>query len=145
MRSHSGDRVHWFRAEAELYRWLEQLELKHADFERSIQAFGKTEEMWTAVARTERDRGRLGHAAFAGRQAKIYNGLRGGAEVVYWRCGVKGLIDEKSSGKPLWKRAESFREAELKRLPQMVRTNCAIVRDLVDQDRTGFADTVGWT
>jgi hypothetical protein len=103
-----------------MYRWLEELELKHADFERCILAFGKTAESWVEVARTERDDGRQGHAAFAERQAKVYNGLREEAENVYRRCGVKGLREDNASGEPLWKRAAIWRAAGLKGLTQMV-------------------------
>jgi hypothetical protein len=34
-----GDRVQWFRGEAEMQRWLEELEIKLADFLRCIRSF----------------------------------------------------------------------------------------------------------
>jgi len=41
-----GDRVHWFRSEAEVYRWLEQVELKHCEFERTIKSLDFTAQTW---------------------------------------------------------------------------------------------------
>ena len=36
-----ADQVQWFRAEAEMQRWLEEVEIKLADFLRSIRSFQK--------------------------------------------------------------------------------------------------------
>jgi hypothetical protein len=105
-----------------MYRWLEQLELKHVDFERSIQAFGKKVESWTELAIVEREQGRPGHAAYAVRQANVYKGLREEAECVYHRCASKVLVEGYGSGKPVWQRAMDFREGELQRLIQLVST-----------------------
>jgi len=34
-----GDRVQWFRGEAEMQRWLEEMEIKLADFLQCIRSF----------------------------------------------------------------------------------------------------------
>ncbi|KAK7033985.1 hypothetical protein VNI00_012612, partial [Paramarasmius palmivorus] len=45
-----GDRVQWMCAEAEMYRWMEQLKIKHVEFERTIAHFKKMEEVWVLMA-----------------------------------------------------------------------------------------------
>lgn len=40
-----SDRVQWFRAEAELFRWLEQFERKHFEFQRLLRTF-RVYSMW---------------------------------------------------------------------------------------------------
>lgn len=48
--SPAGDRVQWFRAEAEMYRRLEQLEIEHADFERTLRHFQIMMTVWNHLA-----------------------------------------------------------------------------------------------
>ncbi|KAF9030929.1 hypothetical protein BJ165DRAFT_1358497 [Panaeolus papilionaceus] len=45
-----GDRVHWFRAEAEMERWREQWELKLAEFIRCIAHFQRMADAWSNLA-----------------------------------------------------------------------------------------------
>ncbi|KAJ3967682.1 hypothetical protein EV361DRAFT_1007290 [Lentinula raphanica] len=41
-----SDSVQWFRAEADMERWQEQLEIKHAEFLRLIASFTKYRDAW---------------------------------------------------------------------------------------------------
>ena len=43
-------RVQWFRAEAEMYRWLELYERKHAEFLRIIERYRRDSEVWMGLA-----------------------------------------------------------------------------------------------
>ncbi|KAK7026078.1 hypothetical protein VNI00_015724 [Paramarasmius palmivorus] len=67
-----GDRIQWMRAEAEMYRWMEQFEIKHAEFERTIAHFKKMEEVWISMA----TRGTTsGHSAHAFHQGVVFRNL----------------------------------------------------------------------
>ncbi|KAL0562586.1 hypothetical protein V5O48_019499, partial [Marasmius crinis-equi] len=46
----TGDRISWTRQQAEVFRWMEEFEKKHAEFHRTIRYFGKMEEAWTTIA-----------------------------------------------------------------------------------------------
>ncbi|TFK32655.1 hypothetical protein BDQ12DRAFT_728501 [Crucibulum laeve] len=64
-----GDCVQWFCAEAEMQRWLEEWEIKQADFMRCIQSFSKMHEVWTELAaRNSND----GHITYAKWKAVMY-------------------------------------------------------------------------
>ncbi|KAJ7328259.1 hypothetical protein DFH08DRAFT_709773 [Mycena albidolilacea] len=80
-----SDRVQWFRAEAEMYRWLEQYKRKHAEVMRVIARFRRDSEVW--VARADREEtvngGVNGAATFARMQAAMYQRLEHNAEVVF--------------------------------------------------------------
>lgn len=66
------DQVRWFRAEAEMLRWLEEFELKHVEFTRAIANFKTMENAWQTLADGEIDGGR---SAFSRRQANMYRVL----------------------------------------------------------------------
>ncbi|KAJ6548319.1 hypothetical protein B0H10DRAFT_2243058 [Mycena sp. CBHHK59/15] len=68
-----GDRVQWFRAEAEMYRWLEQYERKHAEMMRVIERFRRDNVVWEGLADRveEQNGGRNGAVNFARMQAAI--------------------------------------------------------------------------
>ncbi|KAJ7798247.1 hypothetical protein B0H14DRAFT_3492721 [Mycena olivaceomarginata] len=78
-----SDRVQWFRAEAEMYRWLEAYERKHAELFRVIARFRRDSEVWTGRAdRDEMENGGLtARRAFARMQAAMYQRLQHNAEV----------------------------------------------------------------
>ncbi|KAF7363103.1 CxC2 domain-containing protein [Mycena venus] len=79
-----GDHVQWFRAEAEMYRWLEQYERKHAELMRVIERFRRDSAVWAGLAgREERNRGPNGAAAFARMQAAMYSRLEHNARVIF--------------------------------------------------------------
>ncbi|KAJ7889990.1 hypothetical protein B0H13DRAFT_1887753 [Mycena leptocephala] len=66
-----GDRIQWFRAEAEMERWREQVEIILADWRTSIRSFVRSAEVWMELASTQ-DTADIGHIAYAKRQAHIY-------------------------------------------------------------------------
>ncbi|TFK35116.1 hypothetical protein BDQ12DRAFT_726248 [Crucibulum laeve] len=64
-----GDRVQWFRAEAEMQRWLEEWEIKQADFMRCIRSFSKMHEVWTELATRNSN---VGHITYAKQKVVMY-------------------------------------------------------------------------
>ncbi|KAJ6632072.1 hypothetical protein B0H10DRAFT_1937780 [Mycena sp. CBHHK59/15] len=80
-----SDRVQRFRAEAEMYRWLEQYERKHTEGFGVIERFRCDSEVWkTLVDRKEaQNRGINGAATFAQMQATMYSRLEHNAKVVF--------------------------------------------------------------
>jgi hypothetical protein len=67
------DRVQWFRAHAETMRWLEEFELKHVEFMRCIKSFETMRAIWGTISKRH---DKPGYAAFAQRQADMYEDLR---------------------------------------------------------------------
>ncbi|KAJ3508685.1 hypothetical protein NMY22_g16536 [Coprinellus aureogranulatus] len=68
-----GDRVHWFRAEAEMERWREQWEIKLAEFLRCIKAFDTMANTWSSLAELSPSRSR---EIYARKQSAVYQQLR---------------------------------------------------------------------
>lgn len=69
-----GNRVQWFRAEADMFRWLEQLEMKMVDFARCHTTFHRMAEVWETLA-TEKQ-SLVGFSGFAHRQSSLFKGLK---------------------------------------------------------------------
>ncbi|KAJ6543190.1 hypothetical protein B0H10DRAFT_2135610 [Mycena sp. CBHHK59/15] len=80
-----SDRVQWFRAEAEMYRWLEQYERKHAEFYRVIERFRRESVVWAGLANREevRNGGINGAVTFARMQAAMHKRLEHNARVTF--------------------------------------------------------------
>ncbi|KAJ7124679.1 hypothetical protein C8R43DRAFT_1076045 [Mycena crocata] len=80
-----SDRVQWFRAEAEMYRWLEQYERKHAELMRVITRFERDKVVWNGRADREESRigGANGTVTFARMQAAMYKRLEHNARVIF--------------------------------------------------------------
>ncbi|KAJ7506195.1 hypothetical protein B0H11DRAFT_1707377 [Mycena galericulata] len=80
-----SDRVQWFRAEAEMYRWLEQYERKHAELMRVIERYRRDGVVWTGLAdREEQQKGGVnGASTFARMQAAMYHRLEHNAKVIF--------------------------------------------------------------
>ncbi|KAJ7164225.1 hypothetical protein C8R46DRAFT_1220734 [Mycena filopes] len=80
-----SDRVQWFRAEAEMYRWLEQYERKHAKFMRIIARYERDAAVWAGLAAVEEERnqGVNGAATFARMQAAMHRRLEHNARVAF--------------------------------------------------------------
>ncbi|KAJ7201540.1 hypothetical protein GGX14DRAFT_571191 [Mycena pura] len=78
-----SDRVQWFRAEAEMYRWLEAYERKHAELWRVMTRFRRDSVVWTGRAdRDEVEKGGMtGAGAYARMQAAMWRRLQHNAEV----------------------------------------------------------------
>ncbi|KAJ7727981.1 hypothetical protein DFH07DRAFT_782310 [Mycena maculata] len=69
--------IQWFCAEAEMYRWLEQYERKHAELMRVIERFRHYGEVWMRLADCEEERNSWPNhvATFARMQTAMYNQL----------------------------------------------------------------------
>ncbi|KAF8206122.1 hypothetical protein K438DRAFT_1756241 [Mycena galopus ATCC 62051] len=80
-----SDRVQWFRAEAEIYRWLEQYERKHAELMRVIERYRCDSEVWTQLAKRDEERGGdfKGAVAFACMQGAMYKRLQHNATKIF--------------------------------------------------------------
>ncbi|KAJ7144583.1 hypothetical protein C8R44DRAFT_865490 [Mycena epipterygia] len=80
-----SDRVQWFQAEAEMYRWLEHYERKHAEIFRVIERFRHDKVVWTGLAdREEAQNGGLNGAVTFGRmQAAMHKRLEHNAGVIF--------------------------------------------------------------
>ncbi|KAL0564850.1 hypothetical protein V5O48_017186 [Marasmius crinis-equi] len=50
-----GDRISWSRQQAEVYRWMEEFEKKHAEFHRMIRYFRRMQKAWTTIAENPED------------------------------------------------------------------------------------------
>ncbi|KAJ7096194.1 hypothetical protein C8R44DRAFT_950895 [Mycena epipterygia] len=80
-----SDRMQWFCAEAEMYRWLEAYERKHAELFRVIARYRCDSAVWAGQADREemRSGGVNGASAFARMQAAMYERLEHNAEVIF--------------------------------------------------------------
>ncbi|KAJ7202505.1 hypothetical protein GGX14DRAFT_352357 [Mycena pura] len=79
-----SDRVQWFRAEAEMYRWLELYERKHAELIRTITRYRRDSEVWAGLAdREEGIVGVNGSTTFARMQAAMYKRLEHNAKLTF--------------------------------------------------------------
>ncbi|KAJ6617650.1 hypothetical protein B0H10DRAFT_2218378 [Mycena sp. CBHHK59/15] len=84
-----SDRVQWFRAEAEMYRWLEQYERKHAELMRVITRFQCNSVVWEGRANCEeQSNGGVvnGMATFARMQAAMHKRLEHNTRVIFKRA-----------------------------------------------------------
>ncbi|KAJ7019172.1 hypothetical protein C8F04DRAFT_1052088 [Mycena alexandri] len=79
-----SDQVQWFRAEAEMYRWLEQYERKHAELFRVIERYRRDSVVWAGLAdREEVNRGINGTVTFARMQAAMYRRLEHNTKFIF--------------------------------------------------------------
>ncbi|KAJ6448015.1 hypothetical protein C8R45DRAFT_850549 [Mycena sanguinolenta] len=79
-----SDRVQWFRAEAEMYRWREQWERKHAEIMRVRARFLRDAEVWMKLAdHLETYKQRMGAVTYAREQAAMYRRLAHNAEITF--------------------------------------------------------------
>ncbi|KAJ7061920.1 hypothetical protein C8F01DRAFT_1082533 [Mycena amicta] len=102
-----SDRVQWFRAEAEMYRWLEQYERKHAELMRIIERFRRDGTVWAGLAdREKQTNGTNGTVVFARMQASMYRKLEHNARCIFKDANLGAHHD--------WVRAGSFDELVVK-------------------------------
>lgn len=66
-----GDRVQWFRAEAEMQRWQEQKEQKLVELLRTIRSFVKMQLVWSQLGDLH-SLNQPGHTAYARQKASMY-------------------------------------------------------------------------
>ncbi|KAJ3757151.1 hypothetical protein EV360DRAFT_84276 [Lentinula raphanica] len=106
-----NDSVQWFRAEADMERWQEQLEIKHAEFLRLIASFKKHRDAWELLATQYSSRLTPGHTAYAKEHQDMFDSLRVDAEEKYRHCAIPFLrsrAPDQSLGDRiiLWRREE---------------------------------------
>ncbi|KAJ7027260.1 hypothetical protein C8F04DRAFT_1189696 [Mycena alexandri] len=98
-----SDRVQWFRAEAEMYRWLEQYERKHAEGFRVIERFRRDSAVWAGLAEREEQRnGVNGTSTYARMQAAMHSRLEHNARVTFKKGSLGAHHD--------WVSSSSFEE-----------------------------------
>ncbi|KAJ6540594.1 hypothetical protein B0H19DRAFT_1269160 [Mycena capillaripes] len=66
-----GDKIQWFRAEAEMERWREQVETILADWRTGLRSFAKYKETWTTLAGMQEPQN-IGHIAYAKQKAAMF-------------------------------------------------------------------------
>lgn len=69
----TGERVQWFRAEAEMERWREQWEIKISEFIRCSRSFETMSKTWSQLAETH---GSPVYAVYARKQACKYRRMK---------------------------------------------------------------------
>lgn len=116
-----GDRIQWFRAEAEWRRWLEQIEIKHAEFMRCIKSFEKMKQVWTSLAEYHSDDSRPGHVAYARQKAAMYGRMQQECTTRYNSCGVPILVRKNVVDSTLADRVALYRQQEEAWMADMVR------------------------
>jgi hypothetical protein len=98
--SNSGDRVQWFRAEAEMERWREEWEVKQADFLRCIRSFGKMADVWQKLsAGASKPEGcsrasEPGRTAYANQKSAMFRDMERHAKTTFRNAGYGELIDQ---------------------------------------------------
>jgi hypothetical protein len=114
----SGEDIQYFRAEAEMFQWLEQLEIKHAEMHRTIAHFDFWSNAWLSRVQTEDNSRQDGYNARAVRQAAIFKGLADDARVSFRRVGHPAFVDLGSE--TLVSRVEKFRNEQLSWMSDLV-------------------------
>ncbi|KAF7371602.1 CxC2 domain-containing protein [Mycena venus] len=89
--SNEGDRVQWFRAEAEMQRWQEQVEQKLAELLRTIRSFRTMHTVWTRLAAMQ-PRGKIGAIAYARQKAAMYQRRMGDGQNLVLSTGYGALL-----------------------------------------------------
>ncbi|KAJ7048389.1 hypothetical protein C8F01DRAFT_1095125 [Mycena amicta] len=87
--SREGDRVQWFRAEAEMLRWREQKEQKLAELLRSCRSFGEMDVIWRELALKA---AKPGNRAYAFQKAAMYARMKRDTETRIKTAGHGDLL-----------------------------------------------------
>jgi hypothetical protein len=95
-------------------RWLEEFEMKHAEFDRCIKTFNTMSSAWKAIAK---DHSKSGYRAFARRQSTMFETLRNTADDTFKKFGAKLFINK--SGPALVDTLAKFHEEELSWLKEL--------------------------
>ncbi|KAK0211996.1 hypothetical protein IW262DRAFT_1467410 [Armillaria fumosa] len=90
-----GEQVGFFRAEAERDRWLEQWEIKIAEFLRCIRSFDKYAEMWAQLARKPENKNRPGYEAYAREKVHMYSSFAKRAQLEFINLGYERALNRK--------------------------------------------------
>ncbi|KAK7005504.1 CxC2 domain-containing protein, partial [Favolaschia claudopus] len=110
-----GDRVQWFRAEADMQRWQEQIEQKLAELSRTRRSFKKMESVWTELA-TSQPSDRPGAAAYARQKAAMYQKRSSEAHNKLRELGYENLLREDAN-------IVQFVEEERKKQAELIRSS----------------------
>lgn len=73
-----------------MYRWMEQFEMKHAEFERTISFFNMMATTWSQLAQKA---SQPGFVAYANRHAAMYTDLTNDADIRYKQIGHPDFIN----------------------------------------------------
>ncbi|KAJ3760795.1 hypothetical protein EV360DRAFT_39088, partial [Lentinula raphanica] len=103
--------VHWFQAEADMERWQEQLEIKHAEFLRLIASFTKYRDAWNTISAYFSPT--PGHRAYALEHRDMFDSLRIDAEEKFCNCALP-FLRCCTSGNTLADRVQLWRAEEEK-------------------------------
>jgi hypothetical protein len=114
------DFVQWNRAEADMDRWREQYETKHADFHRSIKYCSAFSAIWSKLAR-EAEEGMsgsekaeaLGKASYGRRSAALWDEMEKRTKVAFKKVGLPEFVDI-PAGKRLHDQVRAWQESEIK-------------------------------
>lgn len=82
--------VQWFRAEAEFFRWLEQLERKHFEFLRLIRSFEWNANLWRL--RSDYSDPDSAPQAFCSRQSDVYGALASDACTLFRKVAEPSIL-----------------------------------------------------
>ncbi|KAJ6616904.1 hypothetical protein B0H10DRAFT_1914835 [Mycena sp. CBHHK59/15] len=93
--SNEGDRVQWFRAEAEMQRWQEQKEQKLVELLRTIRSFVKMQSIWSQLGDSHANQ--PGHAAYARQKAWMYERRAEDARKLIRLGGYQALLSPKAN------------------------------------------------
>jgi hypothetical protein len=107
--SRIGERVRWFRLEAEVRRWREQHERKQFEFLCLILALERERDSWTACATTHP---KPGYAAYAHRHAAMYTEMIARTKQRLKAAGYEDLLSLPAD-EPIYKHFERARATEL--------------------------------
>ncbi|KAJ6620174.1 hypothetical protein B0H10DRAFT_2023034 [Mycena sp. CBHHK59/15] len=109
--SSEGDRVQWFRAQAEMQRWQEQWEQKLVELLRTIRSFARMQSIWTELAERQLP-DQLGAKAYARQKAAMFDRRREEGCQSIRKLGYGDLLKEKANV-VLFVEGEREREAAL--------------------------------
>lgn len=112
------ERVKFFRDEAEMERWREQVEIKHAEFARIIRAFQKSNEIWIAIANSKTSSPTPGHTAYARKVAMQYALMTRDARDRFAACGIP-VLEDIDEGLTLADKIKAWRAHEAMRFPEV--------------------------
>lgn len=92
--SRLGDRVQWFRAQADMERWQEEVEILEEEFRRAIRGFEKMEQVWSSLAMSEGSKSDFdprvakGKMAYGKKKAAMYGEMAKEARMVFHSIGA---------------------------------------------------------
>ncbi|KIJ90719.1 hypothetical protein K443DRAFT_126434, partial [Laccaria amethystina LaAM-08-1] len=84
-----GDRVQWFRAEAEMERWQEEWERKQAEFMRCIRSYDKMSDVWAELSKSSPSQG---HAAYARKKSAMFSRMKQIAQAKFNSAGYTNRV-----------------------------------------------------